>query len=72
MCHRFARSGHVWLRQCLMQERYRHAALADGRRHALDRTAANVSDREDARHARFEEKRVAGKRAYVARGIQTG
>ena len=47
------------LAQVLVHEGDRHAALADRRGNALDRAEAHVAAREDARHARLEQVRVA-------------
>src|SRR6185437_14800970 len=47
------------LAQVLVHEGDRHAALADGRRHALDGPEADVAAGEDAGDARLEQVRVA-------------
>src|SRR5690348_1472635 len=58
------------LRLCLLlqisvHERNRHAAFADGRRDALDGAQANVAAGEYARHAGFEQIRIAGERPAI-------
>ena len=61
------------LLEVLVHEGDRHAALADGRRDPLDRPAANVAAREDARHARLQEIRIAVEPPTVRGGrIQPG
>ena len=45
-------------REVLVCEGDRHAAFTDGRCHAFDRIVAHVADREETRHALFEEERI--------------